>query len=147
MRNAFPWIYLGLVVAQAAHSIEEVTTSLWVDMGSFTAALHSHIPLFPHVAWSREGFTLANLAIVALLACLSWYVFRRVPWAWKLAIVVAVLETLNGINHIASYLIAPVILPGGYRDIHFLITSIPLLLISIPLWAIPSFRRLPHGVD
>ena len=29
-RTAFPWLYLGLGFAQAAHSIEEVLAGLWI---------------------------------------------------------------------------------------------------------------------
>ncbi len=140
MRSAFPWIYLGLVAAQAAHSSEEVATGLWLNMDSFTSALHARIPLFPHVAWSREAFTLANLAIVALLACLAWYVFRGHPWAWKLAVAVAVIETFNGLGHISAALFTGAYFPGC-------ISGVLLVLLSIPLWAIPSIRRLPHGAD
>ncbi len=138
--KTFPWLYLGLITAQAAHSIEEVATGLWLRMPQVSGALHERIPLIPRVEWSREGFTVANLAIIALLACLSIYVFRNLPWAWKLARIVALIETINGIGHISAALISQNYFPGC-------ISGVLLILLSIPLWALPRVRRIPNGVD
>ncbi|MBN2256998.1 MAG: HXXEE domain-containing protein [Anaerolineaceae bacterium] len=139
-KSVFPWLYLGLGFAQAAHSIEEVLTGLWRNMTVVTGALHERLAAMPHLNWSGEGFAAANIAIVALLIGLSPFVFLKLPWAWKVAQVVALIETINGIGHITAALLSGAYFPGC-------ISGIALLAISIPLWAVPSIRRIPHGAD
>jgi hypothetical protein len=139
-KNIFPWLYLGLGFAQAAHSVEEVLTGLWLRMADISGAIHTRFSPFPHVVWSTAGFAAANIIIVALLIGLSPLVFLKLPWAWKLARVVAFVETLNGIGHVSAALISRAYFPGC-------ITGIVLFGLGISLWAIPSIRRIPSGAD
>lgn len=86
--------YAALVVAQAAHSVEEYVGRLWES--------------FPPARWvsglvsaDREvGFIILNVALVSFgVWCLLWPVRRgwpsasRLMWAW------VVIETVNGIGH------------------------------------------------
>jgi hypothetical protein len=139
-RTIFPWLYLGLGFAQAAHSVEEVLTGLWLTMAEVSGSLHAHFSQFPRVILSAREFAAINLVIVALLIGLSPFVFLKWIWAWKLARIVAVIETLNGIIHLTAALISGAYFPGC-------ISGIALLAISIPIWAVPSIRRIPHGAD
>jgi hypothetical protein len=139
-KDRFPWLYLGLGFAQATHSIEEVLTGLWLKMDVISGNLHDSFALFPHVSMPASIFAAANLIIVALLMSLSPFVFIKRPWAWKTARIVAVIETINGIGHITAALLTGAYFPGC-------ISGILLLAFSIPLWAVPSIRRLPSGTD
>jgi hypothetical protein len=107
--NWIPWLYLALGLIQAAHSVEEVLTGLWKNLPAVTGLLHARLPFVPVLNWSAEGFTAANLVIVALMLGLSPFVFQEHAWALKIAGVVAVIEVLNGAFHII-----PAMVKGGY---------------------------------
>ena len=108
-RSALPWLYLGLGLTQAAHSVEEVLTGLWKNLPAASALIHERFSAFPMLEWSAKGFASANLIIVALLLGFSPFPFLNSTWAWKIARVVAVIELLNGMLHLGG-----AILTGGY---------------------------------
>ncbi|MGA9399036.1 MAG: HXXEE domain-containing protein [Anaerolineaceae bacterium] len=140
IKSAFPWLYLGLGFSQAAHSIEEVLTGLWNWKPAPSEELLSRLAELPPFIWSEEGFAAANLVVVALLLGFSPLVFMRLPWAWKVARVVAIIETLNGMLHLTVALVSGGYFPGC-------ISGVVLIALSIPIWAIPRIRRLPSGTD
>jgi hypothetical protein len=84
-----------LVLAQAAHSIEEYAGRLWE---SFPPARL----LTGAIASDREvGFLVINVALVAFgLWCLAWPVRRNWPSAAPLAAFWALLEIVNGAAHL-----------------------------------------------
>ena len=84
----------GLVLAQAAHSIEEYVGRLWE---SFPPARF----LTGLVSSDRElGFIILNVALVAFGAwCVLWPVRRDWPSAAGLMWFWVVIETINGVGH------------------------------------------------
>lgn len=84
----------GLVLAQAAHSIEEYLGRLWE---SFPPARFL-TGLFP---FDRAiAFVILNIAIVAFgVWCLLWPVRREWPSAVGLMWIWVVIETINGVGH------------------------------------------------
>jgi hypothetical protein len=95
-RLRLPAVFLALVAAQAAHSIEEYVGRLYdvFPPARFVTGL---------ISANRElGFIVINVTLVAFgLWCFFWPVRRKWPvavglvWAW------IVLELANGIVHIA----------------------------------------------
>jgi hypothetical protein len=86
--------FAGLVLAQAAHSVEEYVGRLWET--------------FPPAAWltglvssDREvGFLVINITMVGFgLWCLWWPIRKGWPSASVLAWVWIVIEVINGIGH------------------------------------------------
>jgi hypothetical protein len=104
-----PWLYLGLGLTQAAHSVEEVLTGLWKNLPVASGWVHDRLPLVPVLNWSAEGFAAANLVIVAVMLAISPFAFQKRSWALKAVMVVAVIEVINGLIHIF-----PAIVKGGY---------------------------------
>ena len=139
-RVLFPGLYLGLGFAQAAHSIEEVLAGLWNWQPAAPGGLLSYFADLPLFNVSGGQFAAANIAIVALVIGLSPFVYLNKPWAWKVACVVAVCETINGSLHLAGALLNRGYFPGC-------LSGIALLALGIPLWAVPSIRRIPSGTD
>lgn len=86
--------FAALVVAQAAHSVEEYVGRLWESFppATFLTGL---------ISADREiGFIVINAALVAFgLWCLVWPV--RLGWrsAVSLAWIWVVIETINGVGH------------------------------------------------
>jgi hypothetical protein len=89
--------------------MEEVSTGLWKNLPAVTGLLHARMPIVPVLSWSAEGFAAANLVIVALLLGFRSFVFQDLPWAVRIARVVAVIAVFNGLIHII-----PTIVIGGY---------------------------------
>jgi hypothetical protein len=139
-RTAFPWLYLGLGLAQTAHSFEEVLTRLWKWSPATSGGLLSQLADLTLFNTSAEHFAAANIVIVVLLIGLNLLIFLKLPWAWKVGSMVAVVETINGIGHSTAAIISGKYFPGC-------ISAIALLAFSIPLWAVPSIRRIPSGAD
>ena len=102
-------LFLVLIVAQAAHSVEEYLTRLY-DVFRPAHYVSTALGLAPPV-----GFVLANSAL-ALFGLWCWR-FRVRPlhpsarafaWFW------AILETLNGVGHFALAIFAGGYFPGLY---------------------------------
>ena len=83
-----------LILAQAAHSIEEYIGHLWESFppARFVTGLVSSNP--------ERGFVLINLSLFAFgLWCFIWPVRRGWPVAVLLAWLWVVIEVINGIGH------------------------------------------------
>ncbi len=84
----------ALILAQAAHSVEEYVGRLWESFppARFVTGL---------VSQDRErGFVVINVALVAFgIWCFLWPVHRRWPSAIPLAWVWIAVEVINGIGH------------------------------------------------
>jgi hypothetical protein len=88
--------FLGLIIAQAAHSVEEYCFRLFDVLAP--ARLVSRF-FSPNLAL---GFAIANTALVLLgLVCYLGWVQRALPGARSIAWFWAVMELANGIGHIA----------------------------------------------
>lgn len=107
--NWIPWLYLAVVLTQAAHSVEEVMTGLWKNLPMVTSMVHARLPMVPVLQGSATGFVAANLVIVVLMLGLTPFVFHGRPWALKVVRIAAFIEVLNGLIHII-----PAVVTGGY---------------------------------
>jgi hypothetical protein len=87
--------FLLLIVAQAAHSVEEYAFHLYDVFvpARYVASLSSNDP--------RTGFAIANVVLVLVgLWCWAAGARRGRPWAVPAAWFWAVLETANGSGHL-----------------------------------------------
>lgn len=126
--RALPYLYLLLGLAQAAHSIEEILTGLWKNFSVVTEFINSRFPAFPVMSWSVEGFAAANLVIVALLLAFSPFPFLQRPWLWTIVRVIAIIEMLNGSNHIITAIIQRSYFSGCVSAIFLFIIGLLILI-------------------
>ena len=92
--SRFQITFGALVLAQAAHSIEEYNGHLWESFppARFVSGLVS--------TNLERGFVVFNVSLVAFaLWCLIWPVRRGSPIAVPLAWIWVVIEIVNGIGH------------------------------------------------
>ena len=127
--NRFQYAFGLLILAQAAHSVEEYAGRLWQ---SFPPA-RLLTGLFSE---NRErAFIALNVALVAFgLWCFIWPVRREWPSAALFAWIWVVVELINGIVHPLWALRV-----GGYAPG---VATAPVLLI-LAIWVLRESRRSP----
>ena len=121
----------ALILAQAAHSVEEYLGRLWESFPP--ARLVSGL-----VSQDLErGFLICNLALVAFgVWCFLWPVRRQWPSAVPLAWGWVTVETINGIGHPLWSLRQGAYTPG--------VATAPVLLILALHLAVQLRRTRPH---
>jgi hypothetical protein len=128
LRRFNPWLYLLLGLAQAAHSVEEVLTGLWLALPAVTGWLQARLPRVPVLEWNAQGFAAANITIVALLLGTSGFVFLRQPWTKHLVRVVSFVEMLNGLGHLSAALLTGRYFSGSISAVFLFILGLLALL-------------------
>src|SRR2546427_797738 len=83
-------LYLGLGIAQTAHSIEEMLTHLYEFFWVPTGIIHRHLAGFPQFRMSPETFAVVNMSLIALLLGTVPFVQAQRRWALFLAAVAGV---------------------------------------------------------
>jgi hypothetical protein len=123
--------FLVLLLAQAAHSLEEYAGRLWEE---FPPARYVSGLVSPDL---RQGFAILNLALVAFGAwCFLWPLRRQWPSAGGFAWLWVGIELVNGIGH-------PLwaIRQGGYAPG---VATAPLLLV-LALYLASQLRACPRA--
>ncbi|MCI0403988.1 MAG: HXXEE domain-containing protein [Acidobacteria bacterium] len=114
-------LYWLLAFGQAVHSIEEMRTGLYDFFWTMTGVVHNAFPSFPQFRWDAVTFAVVNMGIITFGLGIAPFVREGRGWAVGLAAVVAVVETFNGIAHIAAAFYFGGYVPG--------VASAPLLLL------------------
>jgi uncharacterized protein with HXXEE motif len=97
---------LGL--AQAAHSIEEMSSRLYDFMWTATERLG-----LPRMGMTPTTFAVTNMGIIAFLLGVAPFVWQRRRWAIAVAWAAALVEILNGFGHLAGTLVFRGYVPGA----------------------------------
>src|SRR5512143_1860113 len=115
------WLFLGLILAQAAHSVEEYATHLYdvLPPARFVSGLVSTDRAF--------GFAVVNAALVAFglwtyLARVRSGHAAGVGWAWFWS----VLEGANGVGHLVFALSRGGYFPGAWTAPLLLVLAVAL---------------------
>lgn len=119
-----PVMFAALTVAQIFHSLEEIITGLYKKLPIVTGRLHDLFDFVPQLRISRMGFALANAVLVTFMLTISILLFRRVPWATRVARAVAFAEILNGAAHLAIAIIRRGYFPGAVSAIGLVIFGV-----------------------
>ncbi|PPT06125.1 hypothetical protein CKA32_003727 [Geitlerinema sp. FC II] len=104
------WI-LGLV--QVVHSMEETYTELYTYFHSMSEVLHQHFPWIPIFGISADLFAVLNYLIIALMLGSVPSVIRGSQWSIYLMWGWGIIELLNGMFHIGTWLVLQHYFPGG----------------------------------
>ncbi len=133
-RNWIPWLYLLLGLAQAGHSIEEVSTGLWRWMPVVSGQVHARLSWVPVVSMPEMTFIIGNMLIITLMLAFSPLVFLNRTWTWAVVTAVAAVETVNAVGHLSAALAM-----RGYFS--GCIAAVGLLAFSLPIWGRRWFFR------
>ena len=120
-------LYLALSLAQAAHSIEEMSARLYDFFWTATGLFHQYVPAIPQFRMSADTFAVINMTLIAILLGSSPFVFARRPWALSLAVLAGIIETLNGAGHLAGVVVFGGYVPGALTAPFLLVLGILLL--------------------
>ena len=104
------WV-LGLV--QVVHSIEETYTKLYTYFLTMSEALHQIFPWIPVFEISADLFAILNYLTIALMLSSVPSAEKESKWGWYLMWIWAIIELLNGLFHIFTWLLLHHYFPGG----------------------------------
>ncbi len=119
-----PTAFAALTVSQFCHSIEEVVTGLYEWMPRVTGSIRERVGFIPRINVSRNQFSLVNVGIVMFMVTISVLLFRRIPWAVRVARAVAFVEILNGLAHIVAMIITRRYFPGAFSAVALIVCGV-----------------------
>jgi hypothetical protein len=123
-RLTVPVTFAALTAVQFFHSIEELATGLYTWFPRVTGAMREKVDFIPQLSISRTNFAIANAVIVVFMLGISVLLFRRVPWAVRVARAVAFVEILNGIGHLMAAIIKREYFPGAVSAVGLVILGV-----------------------
>jgi hypothetical protein len=127
-----PIQFLSLVILQLIHSTEEYLTQLYNWFPVVTGRLHSVTGILPIITMSSQTFAVINLVAAIILIIVSIYVFRQKHWAYRIAVVVSIIEIINGVIHISAAIYTGGYFPGSISAVGLLIVA------ALLLWSIKT---------
>lgn len=124
-----PWtrlvtLFFLLGLAQAAHSIEEMSSHLYDFFWIVTGMIHSRFPSYPQFRMAPDTFAVLNMFFITLLLGSVSAVRARQSWALVLVAIAAVIETLNGIGHLSGAVVFRGYVPGALTAPFLLVLGI-----------------------
>jgi hypothetical protein len=125
------WIlYLGLCLAQVAHSIEEYYTQFWVHIGEgFIFQKLKGKGVVKDVTLDKRVFFVGNIVLNALMLAYVWPIASELSWAWFFGIAMAVVGIGNGILHCGTTILEKRYYSGSVTGIITLIMGAIMLII------------------
>jgi len=114
-------VFLCLVAMQAAHSVEECLTGFWKWFPVLTAGVHRLVGFSPVITPSRGQFITVNFIIVMALSTVGAFSYRRRRWALRAALIIGVVEVINGIYHVGATIVIGHYFPGAVSGVGLII--------------------------
>ncbi len=119
-----PRLYVALVSLQALHSLEEVLFKFYERLTEITGRVHTIVPIYPILSFSRMTFIIINIALVAFLFAMVPIVYKGGKWGRRFVVAAAVVEFLNGLAHLAMAALMGAYFPGATSAVGLLIISV-----------------------
>jgi hypothetical protein len=122
--NKFLMIFIGMIIFQIFLSLEEMVGHFtrWITL--LTEKMHAKISFIPVMNISAQTYMFINLIIIIVLFGFLSLVFVESKWSRILAIILGVLEILNGGLHIATSVYFVRYVPGSISAIGLIIFAV-----------------------
>jgi hypothetical protein len=133
--NRFLFSFIGLILFQIFMSLEELTGGYPQFIKIVTQKIHIRIPSIPVIEISNQLFMFSNLIIIIILFVFLGLVFTETKWSGILAIILGIIEILNGAFHIISSIHFKMYIPGTISAIGLIIFGFLIIFIR------PSFQE------
>jgi hypothetical protein len=133
--SRFLYSFIGLVIFQICMSLEEVIGHYPKYLTIFTGKLHLRLPSFPVIQINEQVYMIVSLIIIIILFVFLAFIFIESGWSRILAVVLGVIEVINGAFHIVASLYFMRYIPGS-------ISALGLILFAfLVIFSKPSFRN------
>jgi len=133
--------YLGLGIAQALHSMEEMYTHLYDFFWTATGLFQRYLPFLPQCKMSAEVFAMLNMGFIVIILATVPFVESNRRWAILLAWCWAVIEVLNGLLHMIGVVVFSGYVPGALSaPVLFVMGGLLIVRLSFPRKALYNTR-------
>jgi hypothetical protein len=122
--NKFANYFFILVIFQLLHSTEEIIFKLENWMPIVSGKVHNIISFVPVIVFPEEGFIIANIILVIVVAIFTRFVYKEYKWATTIAKIASVIEIINGAGHISMAIILFRYFPGCITGIGLIIFGV-----------------------
>lgn len=128
--NRFLYSFIGLVIFQIFMTMEEIIGHFpkWILL--LTGKVHLRLPLFPVVNISEEVYLFISLIVIIILFVFLAFLFLDSRWSRLLAVIIGVLEIINGGLHIMTTLYFMRYLPGTISAVGVIIFALLVIYIK-----------------
>ena len=116
--------FFVLVIFQLLHSTEEIIFKLENWMPIVSGKVHNIISFFPVIVFPEEGFIVANIILVIVMAIFTRFVYKEYGLAIKIAKIASIVEIINGAGHISMAIILFRYFPGSITGIGLIIFGV-----------------------
>ena len=126
-RHGLAWMALSL--AMAVHVIDETLHDFLSFYNPAVHAIREKLPFLPLPTFTFHVWLAGLIVAVVLLLFLSIFAFRVAGWMRPLSYVYGIINTFNGLLHIAASIYLGRAVPGVYSSPLLLVCSVYLLLV------------------
>jgi hypothetical protein len=128
--NRFLYSFIGLVIFQIFMSMEEIIGHFprWLTL--LTGKMHNKLTLFPVIQINEQVFMFLSLIIIIILFVFLAFLFLDSKWSRLLAVIIGVLEAINGGLHILTSLYFMRYLPGSISAIGVIVFGLLVIYIK-----------------
>ena len=128
--NRFLYSFIGLVIFQIFMSMEEIIGHFPKWLKLLTGKVHLKVPFFPVIQINEQVFMFISLIIIIILFVFLAFLFLDSKWSRLLAVILGVLEVINGGLHILTSLYFMLYLPGSISAIGLIIFGLLVIYIK-----------------
>jgi hypothetical protein len=128
--NRFLYSFIGLVIFQIFMSMEEIIGHFprWLTL--LTGKLNNRLSLFPVIQINDQVFMFLSLIIIIILFVFLAFLFLDSRWSRLLAVILGVLEVINGGLHILTSIYFLRYIPGSISAIGVIIFGLLVIYIK-----------------
>jgi hypothetical protein len=128
--NRFLYSFIGLVIFQIFMTMEEIIGHFPKWILTLTGKVHLKLALFPVVNISEEVYLFISLIVIIILFVFLAFLFLDSRWSRLLAVIIGVLEIINGGLHILTTLYFMHYLPGSVSAVGVIIFGLLVIYIK-----------------
>ena len=128
--NRFLYSFIGLVIFQIFMSMEEIIGHFpkWIPL--LTEKIHLRMQSFPVIHINEQIFMFMSLIIIVILFVFLAFVFIESSWSRILAIILGIIEIINGGLHIVTSLYFMRYIPGSISAVGVIFFGFLIIYIS-----------------
>jgi len=120
-------VFYFLVLMQVLHSVEEISARLYIWMPRVTGRIRETFDFVPQLSLARASFIIANIVVIMLLLAVGAFLRGQRRWAWRVALVIGIIEILNGCAHIGGAIAIGGYFPGSASGVGLIIVGVMFL--------------------